>query len=157
MKKNLLSLFASISLILFISTGCDDKNATDDPPPKTKTQLITTGNWKYNSATWGGANMDPFLQACYKDNFAVFTSTGTGMGNGTLDEGLTKCAPGDPQTTPFSWTFQSGETQLVTSAPLLPGGSTTFTIVSLLETQLVVSQPYTISGTTKDAVVTFIH
>jgi hypothetical protein len=55
----------------------------------------------------------------------------------TNSEGAVVCSASSPGGT---WSFQSSETQLVLSAPLLPGSANTFTLVSLNETNLVVSQ-----------------
>ncbi|MCY7310903.1 MAG: hypothetical protein LH619_09000, partial [Chitinophagaceae bacterium] len=96
------------------------------------------------------------IPACQKDNITSFIAGGSGSG----DEGATKCNAADPQTVSFTWSFQSGETMLTTSSPLIPGGtsgSSTSTIVSLTETQLVLSQPYTIGAVTKTAQATFVH
>ncbi len=150
MQKHLFTLMAAILLSASFLTGCKE----DPPPPaKTKSELITQGSWKFSSATVGGSDVSAFIQACQKDNILVFVAAGTG----TLDEGPLKCNAGDPQTTPFTWNFQTNETQLFISTPLFTGGSSTFTLVSISETQLVVSQNITVSGSTQNAVVTFVH
>ncbi len=100
-----------------------------------------------------GVSVAAFLQACQKDNVATFLAAGTG----TADEGATKCDAADPQTTPFTWRFQTNETILFISTPLFTGGNSSFTILSLTETELVVSQNMTISGSTQNVVITFIH
>ena len=122
----------------------------------TKTYYITQSTWKFSGATVGGVDASAFVQACQKDNILTFANIG-GNKTGTLDEGATKCNAGDPQTTPFTWAFQAGETQLFISATLFTGGNSTFTLVSLTATQLVISQVITLGGTPQNAVVTFIH
>lgn len=152
MQKRILAIVISLSATLFLSS-CDKDDNT--PAPKTKTELLTTnGSWKFSSAAVGGTNVNALLQACQKDNVMTFVAVGL---TGTLDEGLTKCNMADPQTTPFTWSFASGETVLNISATLFTGGSSAFTLVSLNETQLVVSQNITVGGTPQNAVVTFIH
>jgi hypothetical protein len=151
MKKNILTSFFGLATVLFFLASCD-KN--DDPPAPTKTQLITTGSWKFSSATVGGFDVSSQIQACQKDNIITFTAAGL---TGTLDEGLTKCNGADPQTQNFTWSFGAGETTLNISATLFSGGSGAFTLVSLSETQLVLSQQITVGGTPQTAVVTFIH
>jgi hypothetical protein len=126
---------------------------SDTPAPKTKTELIASGTWKFSNAKVGGTDVSAFLQSCQKDNTITFVAAGTG----TADEGPTKCNSGDPQTTPFTWSFASGETQLTVSTVLFTGGSNTFTVVSITATELVLSQNITVSGTTQNAVVTFVH
>lgn len=155
MKRKILSILALTVTGFFILTGCS-KEEDNAPAPKTKTQLLTQATWKFSDITWGGVNYTAQLPACYKDNTLTFAVNGSG----TADEGATKCDAGDPQTNPFTWSFQAGETTLQASHPLLPGGSNTFTIVTLSETQLIVSQQWTPPGSglpQQLAVVTFIH
>lgn len=139
----------SLSLALI---SCQKED--DTPAPKTKTQLLTQATWKFSSATVGGTDVSAALQACQKDNILSLAAAGTG----TLDEGPAKCNAGDPQTSPITWSWLSGETQLNISTTLFTGGSSTFTLVSLTETQLVVSQAITVPPAgSQTAVVTFIH
>ncbi len=150
MKKQLLSLSLLISASLFLFSSCGkDENP---PAPKTKTQLLTQSSWKYKSSTVGGAAYT--IQACIQDNIYTYAAAGTG----TIDEGATRCNAGDPQTSSFTWNFQSGETVLYISTILFTGGSNTFTLVSLTETEAVVSQGITLGGgPTQNVVVTFQH
>jgi len=145
MKKLLIILLATAFL-----TSC---NKDDSTPPKTKTQLLTQGTWRFSAATVGGSDVSAFLQTCQKDNTMTFAAAGTG----NVDEGATKCNAPDPQSNPFTWSWQSSETILQVSAIFFTGGSNTFTLVALTETQLVLSQVITVSGTPQNAVVTFIH
>ena len=150
MQKQLFS-FIVLAFIVFV-TGCGKDNTP--PVVKTKTQLLTQSTWKYKSATANGADASAFIQACQKDNIYTFVSTGTG----SADEGPTKCNAMDPQTTAFTWSFQSNETLLFISTPLFTGGSTTFNLVSISETELVVSQSININPAfTPLIVVTFMH
>jgi len=152
MQKRLI-LFASIfAFFLILNSSC---SKDDDTPPagKTKTELISQSAWKFSDAKVGGVSVAAFLQACQKDNILTFLAAGTG----TADEGATKCAPGDLQATPFTWSFQTSETVLSVSTPFFTGGSSTFTIESLTETELVVSQNISVSGTPQNAVITFVH
>jgi hypothetical protein len=153
MKKNIFYSFICFSAALLLLTSCE-KEKDNTPAPKTKTELLTTGSWKFSNATVGGTNVNALLQTCQKDNIMTFVAVGL---TGTLDEGLTKCNAGDPQTNPFTWSFTSGETILNISTPLFTGGSSTFTLVSLSVTELIVSQNITVGGTPQNAVVTFIH
>lgn len=151
MKKQLSFLLVLIASNFFIFSSCN-KDDVPTPTPKTKTQLLTQGTWKYKSATVGGV---PYtIQACIQDNIYTYMVAGTG----TIDEGATKCNAGDPQTTSFTWNFQASETILYISTILFPGGSNTFTLVSLTETEAVISQGITIGGgPTQNVVVTFQH
>jgi hypothetical protein len=137
--------------LLFAS--CKKKNDDDNTPKgKTKTELISTGTWKFSAATVGGFSVAPALQGCQKDNILSFTSTGTG----TVDEGGSKCNTGDPQTSPFTWNFASSETVLHVSAVFFAGGNNDFNIVEISETKLIGSQTIEMSGP-KTVVVTFVH
>jgi hypothetical protein len=152
MKKSFFLPFIIVITVLFFSFASCKKD--DAPAPKTKTELLTASTWRFSGATVGGADASAFIQPCQKDNTITFITAGMA---GTLDEGALKCNMADPQTRPFTWSFNSGETQLNISTTLFTGGSSAFTLVSLSETQLVVSQNITISGTTQNAVVTFVH
>lgn len=144
--KNLVILAAA----LFLVAGCDKKNG-----PKSNTQLLAQANWKFSAATMGGADVSGSIDACYKDNILTFNENGTG----TADEGATKCNPGDPQSYAITWNFLGGETQIKILPVLFPGGSDTYTIVTLSETQLVLSQVMTLPPPfgAQTVVVTFIH
>lgn len=152
MLKRLISIASLLILIAILHINC---GKDDNPPPaaKTKTELISNASWKFSDATVNGLSVKGFLQACQKDNILTFLSAGTG----TADEGAAKCDPSDPQTNPFTWSFQTNETVLFVSTPFFTGGNSTFTIVSLTETELVVSQNITISGSSQNAIITFIH
>jgi len=152
MQKRLILSTSIFVFFLVLNSSCS-KN--DDPPPavKTKTDLITKTTWKFNDAKVSGVSVAAFLQLCQKDNILTFLTAGTG----TADEGATKCNAADPQTSPFTWSFQTSETVLFVSTPFFAGGSSTFTIVSLTETELVVSQNITVSGSTQNAVISFVH
>ncbi|MBS1920258.1 MAG: lipocalin family protein [Bacteroidetes bacterium] len=152
MKSPILKIFVVSFLLATMFQACK-KSSSSSTPSKTKTDLLTQASWKFSTATVGGADVSSLLQSCQKDNILTFQSNG----NGSLDEGPTKCNSGDPQTNPFTWTFQSSETMIHVSAVLFTGGSSDFTLVSLTETQLVLSQNITLGGTTQNAVVTFIH
>ena len=150
-KKHFLSVII-LSCLMMANTGCS-KDDDDNPVPKTKTELITTGTWKFSDAKVNGASVSILLQTCQKDNILTFLAAGTG----TAAEGATKCSASDPDSNPFTWIFETNETLLFVSTPFFTGGSTTFTIVSLTETQLVLSQTITLTGGPQTVEVTFIH
>lgn len=150
MKKSFLGLMAAASLALFAISSCDKNEA----PPKSKTVLLTQASWKYKSATISGADASSYIQACQKDNILVFAVAGTG----NVNEGASKCNAGDPDTIPFTWVFNSGETILEVSAALIAGGSNSMTIRSLTETELILSIYYTPPiGPSQEMIVTFQH
>jgi hypothetical protein len=115
------------------------KDNDSTPAPKTKTQLLTQSSWTFDKATAGTfGDVSAQIPACYKDNLITFVSNGTG----NVNEGANVCVPSTAGA--FTWAFQSNETMLNISATLFPGGSSTFTLVSLTETNLVISQPVTL-------------
>ena len=151
MKKQLSILTAFFAMSLFILSSCSSKD-DPTPAPKTKTQLVTQSSWKATSATVSGTAYP--LPACVTDNIYVFTTAGTG----TINESTVVCAGAAAGTTPFTWSFQAGETSIQLSAPLISGGLNSITIISLTETELVVSFPYSPGpGVTVTIVVTFQH
>jgi hypothetical protein len=147
MKKYLL-LISGLALFLFFS--CKE----DTAEPKTKTQLLTQGSWKFSAATANGGDASSYLQACQKDNIYTFVAAGTG----TMDEGPSKCNAADPQTSTFNWNWATNETILHINTPLFSGSGNDFTLVSLTETELKVSFTYTPPiGPSIIIVATFIH
>lgn len=144
-------MLPAIILALFVSSCGKDENP---PAPKTKTELLTQNSWKFKSAFVGTTDYSGSLQACQKNNILTFSTNG----NGTVDEGATKCNSSDPQTTNFTWNFQTNETILFISTPLFTNGNTSFDLVSISETELVVSQGFTVPvGPSPTVVLTFIH
>lgn len=137
MKKQIFFLSACLSLVILSIPACQKDDNT--PAPKTKTQLLTQSSWTFEKATAGAfGDVSAQIPACYKDNVFTFVSNGTG----NVNEGANVCAPSTAGA--FTWAFLNNETTLNISATLFPGGSSTFTIVSLTETNLVMSQPVTL-------------
>ncbi len=149
-KTTILKITLSLLVFAIVLQSCK-KDSTSKT--KTKTDLITEATWKFSTATANGTDVSAALQACQKDNTLTFQANG----NGTADEGATKCNAGDAQSAPFTWSFQNNETSIHASTVWFTGGSGDFTLVSLTETQLVVSQNITIGGSSQNVVVTFTH
>ena len=137
MKKQLSLLILLVTISSFIFYSCSNKDTT--PAPKTKTELLTQGSWKFKSAFIGATDYSSSLQACQKDNIYTFVAAGTG----TADEGLTKCNGADPQTFSLTWNWVSNETILHINTTLFSNTSNDFTLISLSETELVVDTWYT--------------
>jgi hypothetical protein len=149
--KPLKSILAIFLLPIFFFSACS--KSSENPPPKTKTELLTQGSWKFDHAMAGTTDISsaPPL-ACYTDNTMTFSTNLTG----TITEGANVCATPAPST--FTWSFQNNETTLRFSFTLIQGGSQDFTIVSLTETNLVLSQQMTIAPLPPTTVeVTFKH
>ena len=152
--KNTFTRTSTLILACSLLFGACKKNNDKDntPTQKTKTELISTGTWKFSTATVNSISVAGALQSCQKDNTLTFTSTGTG----TVDEGATKCSSGDAQTSPFTWNFATNETILHVSAIFFTGGSNDFNVVEISETKLVGSQTIEMGGP-KTVIVTFVH
>jgi hypothetical protein len=142
-------ILSTVCLCFLFACGKDDNNDPPKPPAPTKTEMITSSSWKYES---GGVDQDKngtvditfaatgLLQPCTLDNTAMFNSGGTG----TTDEGLTKCNVNAPQTAPFAWTFANSENSLNIAGSVVGLGGQ-FTIQALSATKLTLSKDTTIS------------
>lgn len=138
MKKQTITFLTSAVLLFFV-IGC--KKDKDDPEPEpepTKTEHITESSWQFEKATANGTDVTAAITACWKDNTAIFVSTAEGTGTGTISEGANVCPTSSAGA--FTWNFQTNETILFMSTPIIPTGSGSFTIVALNEVNLVVSQ-----------------
>jgi hypothetical protein len=136
-------------LLLLIAFYACKKSKTENPAP-TKTALITTQSWQYES---GGIDQDRNgsidislestgqAQPCLLDNTGAFHTDGTGL----ADEGATKCSPTVPQTNPFTWSFANTETMLNITGSGLFGQSGTFKIQSLTTTRLGLAKDTTLN------------
>src|SRR5690242_15804866 len=134
MKYYVLAL-VSIGFTLY---GCDkDDDKKDDV--STKIQLMTTASWKYDTAAIDidkNGTPDQALPAgtienCEKDNVITFKSDSTG----TLNEGSTRCDPGDPQTTSFKWWFKDNGAVLYSPDPIFGGLSGDVKVIELTATK----------------------
>jgi hypothetical protein len=96
------------------------------PPSPLKTMFLTKGIWKIveiyrkiGSGWFPTFKLSNYVRDCQKDNYYKFNSDGTYQ----LNDGLTKCAPADPQIIETgTWSFLENETklQLVKTGILLP-------------------------------------
>lgn len=140
-----------ISLFLIIILGVDSCKKKYVPP--TKKEMLTSTTWKLDKVVAGIIDITTSVPACVKDNIFTFVSNGTG----TVNEGAIPCTP--PTAPTFNWSFQNNETELNFSTTLIPGGSSTFTIVTLSQSSLVLAQQVTIPPLPLPvaATFTFIH
>lgn len=147
--KTIFSLaIPNLLLVVLMSVSC-----SKDETPATKTEMITSSNWKFEKATASGIDISASVDPCIKDNIITFSANG----NGTIAEGTLICAPPAPPA--FTWSFQNNETILNLNTPLITGGSNNFTIVTLNQVNLVISQEMIIppSPTPITVVITFKH
>jgi hypothetical protein len=150
MKNKFLPIFCLGILSLFF-LGCNKDD--DNPPQKTKTELITQSTWKLSTVNAAGfGDVTAQIPACYKDNIYTFVSNGSG----SVNESTTVCSP--TTAGPFTWGFLNNETTLHISTTLFQGGSSDFSLVTLNETNLAISQVMTIAPLPSTTVTfTFIH
>lgn len=152
MKPLILKTALSSLMMILVIASC--KKSSSPSTPKTKTDLLTQGTWKFSAATVNGSDASSYIQACQKDNIYSFQSNG----NGSMDEGASKCNSGDPQTVPFTWSWMTNETIIHVSTALYSNTTQDLTLVTLSETQLVVSTYYTPPvGPSQLVTVTFVH
>lgn len=137
-----------LALSVFTITACSKDDSSSSP--KTNTEKISASAWKYDKAGVdldnNGSGETPLpagtLEACETDNLIIFKADG----NGTIDEGPAKCDPGDPQTTPFTWTFTSGETVINFPIAVIAGVDGDVKILALTETKLELSKQIPAGG-----------
>lgn len=143
-----LVLFAFATLIIFIS--CDP----DEPQAPTQTELLASGTWKFQSATYAGIDISTQPQiACFVDNTLTFTASNAY----TVTEGTVICAPSTAGN--GTWAFKPVDS-LQFSTSLVPGVSAgSFKLVSLTAANLVLGQSVAIapSPTAQPLVITFKH
>ncbi len=158
--RNIHFRLVSIAIIFGFSIIACKKDKNNGPNNKA---LVTSAPWYFSSAMidqnndgTGDLSVPPsLLLPCYTDNFLVFKADGTG----TLDEGATTCNAGDPQTSPFTWSFTSGEQNINFSATIFPGATGDFKIITLDANQLILSRQVTIPGSPDPVtvIISFIH
>lgn len=149
-KQNTLFAIVALTAIFFFPSCQDDEGFV----LKTKTDLIVQGSWSFEKATTGNPPIDVSIQipACYKDNVVSFTANGNGSVQNTVP-----CTPTDTTPATFTWSFQTNESVLSLNAPLFPGGSSSFNIVTLSETSLVISQDVIVPPATTPTNVVFYY
>ena len=146
--------------VCFAFASCSKDSSENNGP--TKTQLLTSGAWKYES---GGADLDKngtidisletigTIPPCILDNSATFNADGTGIN----DEGATKCDPALPQTTSFNWSFANNETALNISGSGFAGISGQFKITTLSTTRLTIAKDTTVNNIPAALIVNLKH
>lgn len=152
---------ALIILTGAIMAGCQ-KDDNNNSTGATKTELLTSGNWKITSDYYDPAvdyNGDgqveneviSFYSACDKDDLLIFKTNGTL----TLDEGASKCDPSDPQVIQSSnWKFSSNETVIVVG----PAGSEqSIQLLELSSTTLKIKVVFTELGVTYSETMIYSH
>ena len=159
MKKILLISLICWSMFLIINS-CSKKSSSSSTGD-TKTQLITASAWKYDTAgidlNGDGLIDEPLpggvIPSCIADNTLTFNTDSTGVEN----EGAIKCDTSAPETSNFTWAFNSSQSSIVLPDSVFGSFSGTITITSLTATQLHLEQAVTDSGFTVNVAVYLKH
>lgn len=150
--KYILSIVILFTVLIFSCKKSDSTTST-----QTKTQLISSAAWKYDTATvkiFGVITPIPagYIPDCSRDNLYTFNSNNTGVAS----EGTNQCS-GSPASSPFTWAFANNETQLTISGASIGPATGTFNIVALNETKLSLSKDTVVSGVNSTVIVDFKH
>ena len=151
---------ATLLLVIASATyapSCKKDTDDNDNIAKTKTELLTTGSWKYTSCTIDPAydyygdgnpttNIFNIMKDCEKDDFETYKTNGTWEYN----EGPTKCDPSYPQIFSEPWSFDAAETKLFV-------GGVECTILELTATTLKLRYSFEDSGVTYTEEDTYRH
>jgi len=143
-------------VLFFFATSCKK----DSHSSTSKTDEITSADWKYDNGGIGDANGNIIINfstigtipTCSLDNTIHFSSNGTG----SVSEGANVCS-GAPATTSFTWNFSSNETILNLSAGAVAGIGGSFKIKTLSSTQLSLLKDTTYMGSSATVIVDLKH
>jgi hypothetical protein len=108
-----LTVLCILSTFTFISCSKDSNTVA-----KSNTELLTQKNWKFEIYGLDENNNGTIEQSennmmpCEADDLFKFNANGTGVFTG----GTLECAPGEPSTINFNWTFSNNETELAVFA-----------------------------------------
>jgi hypothetical protein len=128
-------------LLAFFSCKKDDSSSAGTTT--TKTTILAEQSWKFNNAGLDpnkdgtiDADVSDQVPACLKDNSVTFSTNG----NGSVDEGATKCNTTDPQTLAFTWSFSSNETMINITGNAIAGKGGQYKILALSNTQFTLTK-----------------
>lgn len=156
----LISLLFPLAFFLVVS-GCSksssNMNNNSGDTTESKVTLMTKAVWKYDTSginTTMGTTVqiaDTSIKPCEKEYTYQFNPDSTGI----MTTGALTCSPTDPQTTPFSWSFNTSQTILQANInPILSGG---VNIISLTDSSLVVYKDSTLFGVSFRYIVALKH
>ena len=153
LKIQSIAFLLIITCIITFSCKKDKKETT----VKTKTELLTTGTWKFTAAVitpaydyYGDGNSvtDIFsiMKPCEKDDYEIYKTNGIWE----YHEGPTTCYPLNPQEFSDSWHFAANETKLVV-------GTDEISILELTATTLKLRYTFEDAGVTYTEEDTYGH
>ena len=153
LKIQSIAFLLIITGIITFSCKKDKKETT----VKTKTELLTTGTWKFTAAVitpaydyYGDGNSvtDIFsiMKPCEKDDYEIYKTNGIWE----YHEGPTTCYPLNPQEFSDSWHFAANETKLVV-------GTDEISILELTATKLKLRYTFEDAGVTYTEEDTYGH
>ncbi|MDI3322298.1 lipocalin family protein [Pinibacter soli] len=152
---------ALLILAAAVIAGCQ-KDDSSNNGGASKTQLLTSGNWKLTSDYFDPAidydgdgrvenEVFNFYSACDKDDLLIFKTDG-GL---TLDEGTTKCSPTDPQVIQTTnWKFSNNESVILVGAT---GSEQSAQLLVLNATTLKIKVQFTELGVSYAETLTYTH
>jgi hypothetical protein len=154
-------LFPALLGLALVSCKKDSSGDEDVQTTEQKTALITKQMWVYDNGgldydkngTIDGPLAPENIKPCTIDNNLSFTASG----QGTMDEGYTKCNETDPQTLPLNWNFASKDAFLDLGGTGNTGLSGRFKILKLSDTQLSITKDSTNSSGTFTFIVNLKH
>lgn len=101
-------------IVLLLATALGSCNK-DDAEPATHANFLTTGTWLLSAVTSDDdgdgvyeTNDYADFMDCYTDNFYTFHPNGTWE----MNEGPSKCDPGDPQTESSTWALTNNDSSI---------------------------------------------
>ena len=120
MKRKIKLSALLIAVTVAIAPSCKKNNDKNDNTTKTKTELLTTGTWKFTAAAISPAydyygdghsvtDIFSIMKPCEKDDYEIYKTNGIWE----YHEGPTTCYPLNPQEFSDSWHFAANETKLV--------------------------------------------
>ena len=157
--KKILSATLALCFSIIILSAC--KKDKDQAQPQDVEALLLNKSWKLTAFTvdpaidfGNGATNDvlSYWDDCEKDDLFIFKPNGVFI----IDEGATKCDPGDPQQSTGTWSYNK-TSKLLTYCIGTPGFCYGYsgTITEINDTQFKATSSESINNTTYDYKVTF--
>jgi hypothetical protein len=118
MKQFGFIFFGGVLTVLIVSACSKKATLPVLPKPITKTDMLVYSRWKlvaqgFDTNNDGTIDLDETpAYSCVLDNLIFFYKTG----NGSFDQGPTKCDPDHAQSRRFEWAFTNNESMIIIDA-----------------------------------------